>query len=193
MSRIMFEGIPKENVALIKADGRIIEGIKAHVQTKLIFISDASIPIEENDVITRTLPNGLIERYVVIERGFHQIPKPHYQVKVQKESRVIDKHPSTVIYNLLGAHSRVNVNSSDNSVNVININSQEVFSKMEQITEGSSLDRGEKDLILKSIEDMKEMYGSNNFLSRYQAFIATAANHLTLFLHLLPALSQMLR
>jgi len=51
------------------------------------FAKDGNLPVQEGDVVERKLPNGMIETYVVEERGFrkgmHSIPD-HYQMKVRK-------------------------------------------------------------------------------------------------------------
>lgn len=82
----MLLGVPRDDVILTKNTGEKIQ-LKAHVQSELIFVDDASANIEEDDVFTRTLPNGNQEYYKVLERGFfHGTPgiAAHYQVKVQK-------------------------------------------------------------------------------------------------------------
>ena len=85
--RSILRSFPTEKVKLIKKDGGSFENIEALVQTEKIFIEDASISIEEEDIIERTLPNGDQERFVVIDRGFykgiHGIPD-HYQIKLKK-------------------------------------------------------------------------------------------------------------
>jgi len=86
-------------VSLIKVDGQRYDNIKALVQSKLVFIADASLPIEEGDRITRELPNGLVESYLVLDKGFYsaiQGMDAHYQVKVRKETTVSDEksHPT---------------------------------------------------------------------------------------------------
>ena len=48
------------------------------------FAKDGNLPVREGDVVERKLPNGMIETYVVEDRGFrkgmHPIPD-HYEVK----------------------------------------------------------------------------------------------------------------
>ena len=79
----------RDKVSLIKDDGSRFDNIKANVQPDKILINDVSLPIEEGDKLIRTLPNNLVERYIVLDRcyyaGIGGIP-PHYQVKVRKES-----------------------------------------------------------------------------------------------------------
>jgi hypothetical protein len=80
-----------DTVNLVKPNGDRIEDIAANVQPSMIFIWDGSLPIEEGDKITRVLPNGLPESYLVLDRGFYakrgSFPD-HYQIKVRKESSI---------------------------------------------------------------------------------------------------------
>jgi predicted nucleotide-binding protein len=77
-----------DKITLIKPTGERIENIAALVQSKLVFIKDGNLPIEEGDLIERILPNRLTEKYRVIERGYYTMPQPHYQVKVEKIQQV---------------------------------------------------------------------------------------------------------
>ena len=67
----MFNRMLTDVVSLVKVNGQRYDNIKALVQYKLVFIVDASLPIEEGDRITRELPNGLVESYLVLDRGFY--------------------------------------------------------------------------------------------------------------------------
>jgi hypothetical protein len=83
-----------DTVSLVKSDEQRYDNIKALVQPEMIFIADASLPIEEGDRITRELPNGLVESYLVLDRGFYSaMPRmdAHYQVKVRKETRLAQR------------------------------------------------------------------------------------------------------
>lgn len=192
----MFDVFLTDTVTLHKQDGRTFENIRANVQSETIFIPDDSLPIEEGDTIIRKLPNELIERYTVIERGFHQTfhtIKAHYQVKVRKESAINSNSPASII--ITGNNSRVNLNSSDNSINTLNVNQTGVFTEICKVIEQSELKQSEKDTLLGCVKEMHEASGTKNFLTRYQKFIATAANHSSIFASLaplLPTLSQML-
>lgn len=89
----MMSSFPREKVKLIKHDGQEISEIDALIGDSNALIEDITIVIEENDYIVRTLPNGLIENYIVIDNGYFggsggAIP-PHYQVKMKK----INKNP----------------------------------------------------------------------------------------------------
>ena len=121
-----------DRVTLVKQDGREFKDIPANVQPKKIFIDDASIPVEEGDRLVRSLPNGLRESYLVLERGYYdsfgRIPA-HYQIEVRKESRPppVGGSGTTIVYNLHGANARVNIQSHDSSVNVVDATPDVVF------------------------------------------------------------------
>ncbi|UIO44331.1 hypothetical protein LOY85_09310 [Brevibacillus brevis] len=68
----IFKRVTKDIINLIKADGTVVENIRAHVQTETILIDDPSVPLEEGDSLTRCLSNGLTESYLVLDRGFYE-------------------------------------------------------------------------------------------------------------------------
>ena len=76
-----------DTVSLVKRNGKRTDDIPANVQPNVIFISNGDLPIEEGDFLERQLPNGLWERYVVVDRGYYStgILGPHYQCKVRKQ------------------------------------------------------------------------------------------------------------
>jgi hypothetical protein len=82
----------KDRVALIKDDGRRFVEISASVQPDLIITSDPKLPIEEGDYFERTLPSGLVETFIVLERGYQEgldsIPS-HYLSKVEKKNKLV--------------------------------------------------------------------------------------------------------
>jgi hypothetical protein len=185
-----------DKVCLIKPDGRRFENIEANVQPNMIFIDNAKLPIEEGDKITRKLPNNLIETYIVLDRGYyegiHGIPS-HYQIKVRKESAINSQKPSSIIYQIDAKDSKVNINSSDSSVNIVNITSMNMFSELKKTIETYITDSTIKTQLIDSVCNMEKNQGTNNFLKHYQEFISIAANHMTLLAPFLPALTQLLK
>lgn len=83
--RSILTNIPTEKLILHKPSGDIFE-VAGLVDSSTIFSDDVTIPIEINDYFERTLPNGVVEYYKVIDAGFykgmHGIPD-NYQTKVQ--------------------------------------------------------------------------------------------------------------
>jgi hypothetical protein len=179
----------RDKVSLIKDDGSRFDDIKANVQQDKIFIDDASLPIEEADKLIRTLPNNLVESYIVLDIG--GIPS-HYQVKVRKESAIPASTPSSIVYNLIGDSSRVNINSQDISVNVKNITSDDLFEELKKAIEENEDNVDKKSKLLSLVDEMEDAQGTDRFRERYKEFVATAADHMTLLTPFLHALTQLL-
>lgn len=182
-------------VTLVKPDGTVIEKIKANVQPEMIFIYDNKLPLEEGDKIYRPLPNGLVEEYDVIDRGFyaafHQI-QAHYQAKVRKSASIKNEkfQQITNIYNLNGSQARVNISSNDNSVNTLEQN-PEIFDHILKALEKISEKEVKADAI-EIVSEMKGVVGKPAFKEKYQSFILTLANHMAIIGPFLPALTSFL-
>jgi hypothetical protein len=196
----LFGRMLNDTVTLVKQDGQRFENIRANVQPKRIFIFDVSLPIEEGDRIIRTLPNGLPESYLVLDRGYHEAPQrrgmpgipPHYQVEVRKESRPTLGAPSSAVYNLYGANPRVNIQSHDASLNVVNVSSENLFAELRKVIEENVPDVQQKADLLGHVDQMEKAKGTPGFTERYKAFVAVIADHFTLIQPFLPALTQLL-
>ena len=187
--------ICKDKVTLIKQDGSVYENIKANVQPDIIFIVNYKLPIEEKDKLYRILPNGLVEKYDVIDRGYYsdfQSIKAHYQVKVRKEGSIKEEEYKSItnIYNVTGDQSKININSIDNSVNKITTN-KELFEKL--IT---TLDEiKDENTKIKAINLAKEMENSINipgYKVKFQSFISVVANYMTIVGPFIPSLCAFL-
>ena len=116
-----------DTVTLIKRDGTTVEGIKASVQSKKIFIQRHDLLIETGDLLQRKMSNGAEETYEVIDPGFHEklhsIPAG-YQMDVRKLGIPEAKSAiHSVTYNVTGNNARINQNSVDQSVNVVQMSS----------------------------------------------------------------------
>ncbi|MFG1312048.1 hypothetical protein [Xanthobacter autotrophicus] len=121
-----FADMMNDFVTLVKADGTVAkENMSASVQNGKIFTMDTSIPIEPGDHFLRTLPNGLVEDFIIDDPNYYaefgSIPAS-YQTKVHR-SRQPAAQPQTVINNITnhvsGPNSRVNISSTDNSMNIV--------------------------------------------------------------------------
>jgi len=181
-----------DKVKLIKKDGDIIENISANTQPGLICIEDEKVPVEDGDTIERKLPNGIIEQWIVTDPGYYGSHSgfPAYQCKVKKASQIKDSKPQQIIYNVNGTNARVNINSTDNSTTNITVNPSEIFDKLTHLLKESISDNAE---LLELIGDMRQTQGQPGFLVKYQNFIASAANHMTLIAPFIPALTQMIQ
>jgi hypothetical protein len=124
-----------ETVTIERQDGSRHEEVRALITGKMIVIPDAKLPIEPRDAILRQLPSGLVERLVVIEPGFHAafhgIP-PHYQVKYRREGQQAAGNPGYVVH-VSGNNSRVNIRSTDNSVNSVVLETEDMTKLAEEL------------------------------------------------------------
>lgn len=121
-----FSDMLNDNVTLLKKNGDRVEGIKASVQAKKIFINRSDILIETGDLIQRNMSNGGEETYEVIDPGFHESfhgIEAHYQMTHRKLGLPEAKAAvQSITYHISGPNARVNNHSTDNSVNTVNIN-----------------------------------------------------------------------
>ena len=133
---MVFKALLTDSVSLIKQDGTHVDGIKASVQTNMIFIQGQEPLIEPGDLIQRKMSNGAEETFEVIDPGFHEkfhgIPAG-YQMQVRKlgipeASSAIQ----SITYNVTGNNARINQNSIDQSVNVVQL-SPDVADKLDAL------------------------------------------------------------
>jgi len=82
------------------------------------------------------------------------------------------------IIHVSGDNSRVNINSVDRSTNIVSIEMNQ-FDDIENIILQIQ-DEGERTVCLNSFNELKESVGTGSYIQKYQQFIATAADHITL-------------
>jgi hypothetical protein len=192
-----FDSLMRDKVTLIKKDGNRFENIQASVQRDKIFTNDPAIPIEDGDVFERTLPNGIVEHYTILDAGFMQGTggiKSHYQSVVRKQTKIDPlAQPSQIIYNLIGPNARVNIQSIDSSANLVEVEPAELFGRIREAIGQSVQDGKLLKKLQEKVTELEKAQGTTGFMARYQEFMALAANHMTLLAPFIPALSQMLR
>jgi molybdopterin converting factor small subunit len=89
-----------------------------------------------------------------------------------------------------GANSRVNINSTDSSSNY-STETLNIFSQLRETLDQID-DVEAKRKLSSDIDAMESSYGRRDFLENYKNFMATAANHMTLFSPLIPQLTLLL-
>ena len=92
---------------------------------------------------------------------------------------------------LHGHNPRINLNSADNSLNIASVSNDSLFVQMHEKARSISDETERKD-ILARLDELQDARGSGGFLQAYQNFMASAANHMTVFAPFLPVLTQML-
>lgn len=89
-----------------------------------------------------------------------------------------------------GNNPRMNVNSTDNSTNVVSA-SNDVFVQMYEKAR-SITDENEREAIVAKLEELQRARGSGRYVQAYQDFIALAADHITVFGPFMQVLAQWL-
>jgi hypothetical protein len=93
-------------------------------------------------------------------------------------------------YHLHGANSRVNVGSTDQSVNNVFVQPDEVFAKIRTELTGAIADVAEQAEVLKRLSELEQAQGTPAFTERLGNFLAFAANWTTVIMPFLPALTE---
>lgn len=136
----MLHDFNQDRVTLVKADGKVAKKqVPALVSGNTIFTADKLLPVEVGDYLLRDLPNGLVEKFEVrnpkyfdLELGFDA----HFQIEVARAGTP-QAHASVVqgiTNNFTGSNSRVNIHSTDNSINVsAEISTEQLRNFIEQV------------------------------------------------------------
>jgi hypothetical protein len=129
----------------------------------------------------------------IVSRVNVSIPSIRCQIEERRVKPKMTPQPPSVtnVYHLSGHNSRVNVQSSDQSVNVV-VTSDQLFQTIrESIQSGVPVER-QRD-ILERLKALEQAQDSTIFGVRYTEFITSAANHMTLISPFIPALTELLR
>jgi hypothetical protein len=97
----------------------------------------------------------------------------------------------TNVYHVTGEGARLNVNSTDNSINVISTSKEEIFTAMKAEINSRVSDDRQKE-ILERLSSLEQAQNSPDFVQRYFDFVGAAANHMTVIAPFIPALTEML-
>jgi hypothetical protein len=123
-----FSDMMNDQLLLRKQSGEVIEGIKSAVTPNAIITERCDVPIESGDLLVRKLPSGLEETFKIIDPGFYQGMSgisSGYKISYKKLGiPEAEAEIKNITYNFHGNNARVNNNSTDNSNNVVNINSE---------------------------------------------------------------------
>jgi hypothetical protein len=191
----MFNELMTDRVTIHSHDGKDYADIPASVQRGKIFVDRADIPIRPGDRISRRTPAGVEEVWVVDDPGFfkggHGFPD-HYQMRVHWiDAAAPLKMPHTV-YNVTGPNARINTNSVDASLNVVNQAPAELFSALRDVINTHISDVADRDALLERTTALQAASNTKSFAARYAEFMSVAANHVEILAPFIPALTKLL-
>ncbi|WP_322892674.1 MULTISPECIES: hypothetical protein [unclassified Yoonia] len=125
----MLEDFNKDRVTLVKPDGQVAkEEFGALVLNNKVYTADLTLRLEVGDHLLRKLPNGLVEDYEIIDPKYYNLGSDsHFNIDVRKIG--VPQSKATVVQDITnifhGANARMNMNSTDNSINLASDISQE--------------------------------------------------------------------
>lgn len=96
-------------------------------------------------------------------------------------------------YHLHGPNSRVNIGSTDQSVNTVLVRPDEVFAKLRCELAAAITHHDEQTEILQRLSSLEAAQGTPSFSERLGTFLAFAANWTTVITPFLPALAEIAR
>ena len=198
----MFDDFMTNIVTICKQDGARAEGIKACIQDR-IHIDEAlnknMPPIVAGDVIEHKQANGVVEYYEVIDPCYYEDLHigNHYQCKVQKRSVVKRQQPS--IHNIFHVNATQANIATDNAKiaarQILNIEQsneiEKLFESLLEVVKNNTLEN--QKAIESAISEMKQAVGKSSFGEKYNAFMQSVANHMTVFMPLMPQLTALLQ
>jgi len=196
----MFDQLLKDTITVKKADGRSWEAVKATVQGREVITMRIEIPFEPGDVVERVLPSGVIESMTVEDAAFTDAPiasMRHYTLKCRKST---DRERAPHSVHVSGINARVNINSTDNSINVLpGGDVRTLFGQIRQsVSASASTDnvdaaaRVELNRIMEKLDALEQAVGTPGYLPRYQELMQLAANHVTVIAPFLGPLADMI-
>jgi len=184
-----------DSVTVIAPDGSRQEGVRCQFKPPTVIIPDESVDIGDGFLLEHTLPNGRVESYVVEQIQLYAnnpagIPT-FYELRVRKNIPKAVTSAGQVIYNVSGTNARLNIGSSDSSINVAQVEVHTLFQRM-KLTAAEIPEAKLREEVLAAIDDMESSSGDEGFTAAYRKFIAVVADHLSVFGPFLPALAQLL-
>lgn len=189
--RDFLENFPTEEIEIFDEYGKYIANVKGFFGKEYLTITDVSIPIVEGQYIIRKLPNGVNEKYEIINSKYNKGNEDicdFYKLTLKK-STIKNKETKTIINNIYNCE-KVNVDSIDNSVNIKLNNSEElILNEIKKILDSiQENNKEEKELF----DEMCKNIGKKTFLEKYQLFIASMADHITVLTPFIPFLTSLI-
>lgn len=193
----MLSRFPQSDFVIVGQDGQLKGSSRGLFTNKnnvtSLTTEDTNIDVDIGDEVRRVLPNGKEEVFDVtnthFNEKFHSIPA-HYAIKVWRKGTMAPGTGGNYV-NVTGHNARVVIGSTDNSSNTYGDNSALFKQVKDAITSGIA----DPDIQAKAIAAAQSMQSSSDpkaRLSGYQALISTLADHVTIIVPFLPALSSLL-
>lgn len=181
----------KDKIVIKKTNGETYACNHATIQKTKAFIYCGEIPLDEFDIIIHEIQEGYKKEYVVTNAGYYNERNigPHYQADIEPKAVFDKKQKETLINDITisGNNPKVNINSIDNSINLISIPFNEIYEKLNEIEDENI--RNDSIRCLKELEESKD---SETYKSKYVEFINILSSHMSIIAPFIPILTQFL-
>lgn len=180
-----------DKVSLIRKNGDIVDNIFASVQGRKVFMDDMNLKMEDGDKLIRILPNGKEETYLILNLKYLLFGDlSHIEIDVKKDTQIDPLKPQEL--HIHSSNSQMIINSPNSKLNAFNIVQGDLFERLRQAVDTNITDNNIKMELLSQLEELEKAQGDESFSERYNRFIASAANHATLWSALSPFISPLL-
>lgn len=119
---------------------------------------------------------------------------PSYEIKYkQEDAQERQPLPSVVNINLSGSHqARVNIGSSDESMNVISHQPEAVFEEIRDLLQRNVTSPAVLTRLIEGVDAMEHGLKNGSFREAYEKFLAMAADYMTILIPVIPRLTAFL-
>jgi hypothetical protein len=160
----------------------------------MIYLFEVETPIDSGDTVLRELSNGAKESYTVqnaeFQEAFVEIPACYdFHVRKDDDNRRDQVLASTHVFNIQGDFSRVNYQSHDNSINVMQ-QGETVFDSAREALRKGIVDEALLNDLLEKLNAVEKANSKSVWGEAYGRFIQSAANHMTVIAPFLPTITE---
>ena len=188
----------RDRITVIDKNGNRHENLPAVVDAKTIITQEVKVPIESGDSIERNLPNGMTERFTVINAQYYigsgrSIPD-FYEIAYEREgARSQHSRAQPISVHISDSpQSHVNIDSEDHSINISYGNAGSLFDEIRDLLREAVEDSTELESLLEKVDAMEGSQEAGGFKQAYVGFMSAAADHMTVLAPVLPALAALL-
>ncbi len=144
--------LASDDLTIEKPNGETIGPFRGQVSSgSKILIMDEDAPLEDGDVVSRELPSGAVERFIVESADFIRTPSASgipsfWQLEVRKEDRPAKQPSASQVINVGGES---NVQIGDHNTQNVRMAVQQLVSALES-SGGSEREKAEAKSLLRS-------------------------------------------
>lgn len=195
-------------LTLVKQDGRTQEGIAANLEAPSYASIEATAleyGLEIGDILVRKLPHDASEAFVVLEPGYgpgHGLIGANYQATLRRvfdaeqkkliSSKLSEEGTTVSQVHMYGPNSRLNVNSTDSSINIVNPEFAEVIVQLKDLLQQGIPEFSARTELLELAGEIELASDKKTRRERYRAFVNAAADHMSVLAPVIAALDALI-